>query len=391
MTKRRSHGDGSVFQRARDGKWVAQIDLGYVAGKRKRITLTGKTEREVRQRLKDALRAKDDGHLHTPSKLTVGHFLETWLTDIVEPSSRAYKTKSFYRFNVDKHIGPAIGGIALAKLSRADIQTMLKVTRESGAGDRTIQAMHSTLRVALNEAVEHGHIRINPAANIKVARPQRNPDRVHAIDRDTVMQLMEAARTERLGAMLFVLPMLGVRKGELLGLRWSRIDFDQRVVTIDTAVERRIGEGMRFTTPKGDRRRSSYLPDACIEALRRHKAQQAHERLHAGSAWEDHDLVFCTPMGKILDEAAPNHLVNRLAAKLGLPPERIHNFRHTTATTAGHVTHGDLHAIKTQLGHSSISVTADMYTHVLADSQRRLGEGIGDYYAIPPERLHQPG
>ena len=129
------------------------------------------------------------------------------------------------------------------------------------------------------------------------------------------------------------------------------------------------------------------LPEQCAEALRRHRRLQAEQRMAAGALWNDNDLVFCTAVGRLLDEGTPNRLLNRLCDTIGVPRERVHNLRHTAATIAGEVSGGDLHAIMALLGHSTISTTIDMYRHVVPESQQRLADGIAAYFASGEERL----
>lgn len=381
MSKRRAHGDGSVFQRSRDGRWVAELDLGWVDGKRKRRTFTAATEKEARQRLRTAMRDLEAGHLVEPSKMSVADFLIAWLNEVVDPSGRKPKTKAFYRFNVERYLVPTIGNVRLDRLSRRDVQLLIAGLGQRGKGPRTIQAVHSTLRAALCEAVKRRLLADNPAQDVEVPRPTRDPAVVHAVGREACEVLLRAAPGERLGEMFVLMLMLGLRKGEVLALRWSRIDFEQRTLVVDSTAQRHPGVGMVIqTSTKTGRVVVHALAPSCIEALRVRRARQAEERLRAGAAWNDLDLVFSTLFGAVLDEKVPNVLMNRVLAEAGLPSERVHNLRHTSGTAAGQVAGGDLHVVKNHLGHASITTTVDMYQHVLPESRRRLADALDEHF-----------
>ena len=381
MSGRRGHGEGSIYQRDRDGRWVAVLDLGFQDGKRRRATVTGKTRREAAERLKLITKANDDGEIVVPSKVVLRTFMHRWLDEVVDPSDLADGTKSFYRTQAIKHIIPSIGDVPLTKLGLADIDRLLSIKRGEGLSARSVQAIHATLRRSLKQAVRWGLIRSNPAVYAEVPTPRRDQSKVHSLDRESIVRLLRAAEGERLEALLVLLIMLGLRKGEALALRWSRVDLDSGVLTIDCSIYRKKGVGMTLKETKTRHSvRSLSLPEQCATLLRQHKRQQIAERLLAGPYWEDHDLVFCTPNGQAVDLKVPNLLLHDLCDRVGIPRERVHNLRHSAATTAGEVAQGDLGMVKNMLGHSSITVTIDMYRHILPESQQRLGKAIGDYY-----------
>ena len=381
MSARRGHGEGSIHKRERDGRWVAVLDLGFEAGKRRRVSVTGRTRREVSDRLKAMTKAHDEGDVVVPSRLRVSAFLQRWLDEVVDPSDLSDSTKSFYRTQVLKHLIPSIGDLVLAKLTLADVERLLAKERSDGLSARSVQAIHATLRRALKHAVRWGMIRHNPASEAEVPSPRRDDAKVHALDRDSIVRLLGAAEGDRLEAMIVLLAMLGLRKGEALALRWSRVDMDAGVLTVDSSLYRKKGVGMVLKEPKTRHSvRSLSLPEQCLVLLRQHKRNQIAERLLAGPDWQDRDLVFCTSVGTALDLKAPNVLLDRLCDAAGISRERVHNLRHSAATTAGEVAQGDLGLVKSMLGHSSIAVTIDMYRQILPESQQRLGKAIGDYY-----------
>lgn len=388
MTKRRAHGDGSIHRRTRDGRWVGVLDLGYIDGRRSRRTFTATTQAEARQKLKAAQKAAEAGLIAT-TPMSLRTFLGRWLEEIVDSGTLATKTRVFYRGTCARHIVPALGDVRLDRLSVRDVERFLAAKRESGLGTRSVQAMHATLRRALGVAVRWGLLSRNVASAVQVARPVRDTDRVHAMPRDVVLALVVASRQTRLGAMVSITLMTGLRKGEVLALKWSDVDIDNGTLIVMRSAYRKGGVGMLTKTTKTDRVRTISLPRQAAEILREHKRDQAAMRLAAGPLWRADDFVFTTEVGGLLDEKVPNTILHRVCAKAGLPPERFHNLRHSAAMTAASASHGDLHAVKNLLGHASISTTLDTYGHSMTESQRRLGEVMGDWFDNAPSGLQK--
>jgi integrase len=279
----------------------------------------------------------------------------------------------------ERHLVPTIGGIALDRLRPADIERLIAEKTREGKSSRTVQAIVTVLRIALKDALRRSLVTTNVATVVRTPRPRRDPDRVHALDKTTALRLLAAARGERLEALLWVLLFLGLRKGEALALRWSRVDLDTGTLHVDANVSRKIGGGQFLKDPKNETSsRTVAIPPGVVVALQAHRARQLRERLAAGGAWQDRGMVFCTPTGELLDLKAPNDFLTALCKRSGVPNERVHNLRHTTATMIGEATGGDYGAIKSVLGHSSISVTTDMYRHIATDYQRRAVAGAAD-------------
>ena len=201
--------------------------------------------------------------------------------------------------------------------------------------------------------------------------------------------MVDASRHIRLGAIVPFLLMTGLRKGELLALKWSDLDIDTDTLTVSRSAYRRPGVGMVTKPTKTDRQRTISMPRQCVELLREHRRYQASQRLAIGPLWQDHGLVFTTEAGGYLDEKVPNTVLHRVCKAIGLPPERVHNLRHSAAMTAASASHGDLHLVKNLLGHASISTTLDTYGHRMTESQVRLGEAMSDWFDARPRS--EPG
>jgi len=231
--KRRGHGEGTLYQRP-DGKWCAQLDLGWRDGKRVRRSLYGATRREVVEKLAAARRAIESGLQPTSDRLTVAAYLEDWLNanrSTVRPS-----TWTRYAGMVRTHHAPRIGRIPLSKLAAGDVERMLRDMADTGLSARTCHHARAILRTALARAVRHGVILRNAAA---LAEPPRVVHReVEAWDSAQVRTFLDATRGHRLEALFTVAIVTGLRQGELLGLRWSDLDAVAGTLTVRHSLQR---------------------------------------------------------------------------------------------------------------------------------------------------------
>ncbi len=371
MVKRRTRGqnEGSIYQR-QDGRWVAVLNLGWKNGKRDRKYLYGKTRAEVAEKLNARLRDRHQGLPISSERLTVAQFLDRLLEDVVKPKCQP-STYGSYAGHVRLHIVPALGRRPLAKLSPQDVQQMLQTKLAAGLSPRTVQSYRTTLRVALARAVKWGLIARNVAALV-------DPPRVERVERkapspEEVRRLLDAARGNRHEALYTVAVALGLRQGEALALRWQDIDFDNRTLRVRWALQRINGE-LRFKEPKTQAsRRTIALPDATVAALRAHKVRQLEERLVAGTKWQDHDLVFPSRKGTPYDASELREQFYKLLSRAGLPHYRFHDLRHCCASLllAQQV---PPRVVMEILGHTQISTTMDLYSHVMPAARRNAAD-----------------
>lgn len=374
---RRGHGEGSIYKR-KDGRWAATVDLGRVDGKRHRKTVYGKTQQEVIDKRKALLRRIEDGISVADDRLTVAKFLKGWLADTVEPSDLADSTKASYADIVDRHLIPKLGQTRLNKLAPQHVQSLLNALRGAGYSPRTVQYVHAVLRRALGQAERWGLVTRNVARLVDVPRPRTDPSKVHALTLEEARRLLDAAKGDRLYALYVVVLMLGLRRGEALGLRWADVDLDAGTVRVEQQVIRVPGQGLVVSPlPKtASSRRINHLPSSALDALRQHRLQQLQERLRAGERWQEHDLVFPSSVGTPIEPRNLTRHLHRLCEAAGLKPERFHNLRHTAASI-GFAEGLDPKMIQHMLGHSAIGVTMDTYTHLLPGLQKEAAERIG--------------
>jgi integrase len=370
--RKRANGEGTVCRR-RDGRWIAAATLGLDRdGRPVRRTVYGRTQAEAREKL-DALRAEvAGGAAPAPERATLGEFTDRWLEDCVRPN-RAKATYRSYAGTVRNHVAPVIGGVPLRRLSPQHVQAMLSEMGRRGASPRTRQMTYAVLRAALGQAVRWGLVPRNPCDAVDRPRVPRREARF--LDEAGVRALLEAARGDPLEALAVTAVTTGMRQGELLGLQWG--DVDLKAGTL--AVRRQLVEEAKGRPVLGElkttrSRRLVVLPEIAIGALRSHKA---------GLAVAQHPtaLVFTDSRGNPLRKT---NLLRRwyhpLVAKAGLPRSRFHDLRHTHATLL--LSQG-VHpkVVQERLGHASVTMTLDTYSHVTpslqAEAAVRLDAALG--------------
>ncbi|GGN81419.1 hypothetical protein GCM10011579_067960 [Streptomyces albiflavescens] len=236
--------------------------------------------------------------------------------------------------------------------------------------------VHAVLKSALEHAVREDELPRNVARNVKTTTPR--PRRFQPLTAAEARQLLHAANGDRLNALYELALRTGLRKGELLGLRWEDLDLDGGTATIHRSLQRTRSQGLTVLNTKtlASERRIA-LPTECLSSLNIHQEQQQEERQAAGTGWTDNGLVFTTPNGKPLDPTNATRRFRRLLESAGLRAIRFHDLRHSTATLL--LEQGiDLVVIKELLGHAHIGVTAGVYAHVRLRLQRQAIDTLGN-------------
>lgn len=366
---RRSAGEGAVYETS-DGRYRGAIVLTDPSGERSvRRYVSGRNRAEVVRRL-DELRREGAAGFATGE--TLGAFLGTWSTRVRARLRPA--THREYSRHVRDYWIPTLGARAMTKLAPADVERAMAELVERGLSPQTVRHARSTLRRALHDAQRDGLVTRNVAA---LARPPRVERReMHALSAGDVARLLEATVEDVHGPLYSVAVGTGLRLGELLGLSWADVDLEGRQLTVRRALARSYGGGYALAEPKTARsRRTVMLPAVAVDGLRRQKARQAAAKLAAGTAWQDGDgLVFTDAVGRPLGPYNVSRAWRTTADRIGLAV-RLHDLRHTAATLM--LANGvPMKVVSDALGHSSIAVTADVYSHVTPELRREAADAM---------------
>src|SRR5580704_7122176 len=345
--RRRGNNEGSIYK-MQDGRWRAAVSVGKdTNGKPKRQVFTKATRHEVQDELAKALRDVQLGLPIVSEKQTVSKFLDHWLSQVVKASVRP-KTFRSYSDLVKNHISPSIGDIPLGKLSVQHVREFLssklavqELPRKTLSA-RTVKHLLVTLRGALSVAVRDGQIQRNVAALVDPPRVPKTEPKVFSPEQ--ARAFLNATKSSRLEAAFTTAVAIGLRQGEILGLRWSDIDFETGELTVRAALQR-VNKKLVQVEPKSARsRRKIQLPAVCVESLARHKLDQdLIRRKWAGTRWQETGYVFATRIGTPMDARdllREYYAITRPKAKNkeGPPPQvpfpaiRFHDLRHSAAT-----------------------------------------------------------
>jgi integrase len=306
-------------------------------------------------------------------KMTFGEYLDRWLRDVVKGSVARHTYKD-YEGKVRLHPKPTLGRVKLKDLTPAHLQALYRKKTEDGLSPRTVEYVHSTARKALAKAEEWDLVRKN------VARYARPPAKKHKEHRTlTVPQskaFFAAAAGDRLEALYVLALTTGLRRGELLGLKWADIDLENTTLSVNRSMDTLYGPPEEKAPKRQSSRRTVLLVPEAVAALRLHRRRQAEERLAAGPAWRERDLVFPTTLGTLtLGDNLLKRNLRPLLEKAGLPPLTFHELRHTFATF--HLASGGKpKVIQEILGHSSIKTTMDTYSHLILGMQEEAAERL---------------
>lgn len=366
-----------------EGSWAIVLDVGHDPITKKRQqkwhTVRG-TKRDAQREMTRLLNELRTGVYVEPSKVRVRDYLDRWLADYAR-ASVAPKTFERYAEIVRCHLAPALGEHPLSELRPLDIQSYYSRALQSGRHDgkgglslRTILHHHRILRQALQQAVKWQLLARNPADAVEPPHPRRKE--MLALDEPQIAMLLEAARPNRLLHLSVLLAVTtGMRRGEILALRWRDIDFEPGVLSVRQSLEE-TKAGLAFKEPKSEKaRRTIALPELAIEGLRRRKADQARVKLMMGRSYEDHDLVCCQDDGRPLHPTSLTHVFVNLLRRRNLIRVRFHDLRHSHATI---LLRKGVHPkiVSERLGHSTVGITLDVYSHVMPGMQEEAARKI---------------
>ena len=365
---------GQIIKRS-ENTWVIRIYLGRdERGKRKyrNKTFHG-TKKDAQKYLTAKLREKDLGILIEPTFLTLNEFLDRWLETAVKPRV-SLRTADNYRFLLQKYIREPLGGYRLENLQTLDIQKVYAEMQASGLSARTVKHAHITLQDALKQAVKWNLLQKNVAEFCELPKVIRKEKRV--LSPSEAKRFLEVSNEMPKGLIFEFALLSGMRPEEYLGLQWKDLDFERFTAQVRRALVRHNGV-WTFEQPKTAKsNRIVSLPKSLMVKLKTHKRMQNERRLKYGLVWENHDLIFCCR------EGTPHGLRNityryfrPILEKAGLPQIRLYDLRHTHATLLL-IAEENPKIVAERLGHSSVVLTLDTYSHVLPTMQKNAVEKL---------------
>lgn len=379
---RAAQGSGTIRQRS-DGRWEARFTVGRDPGTGKQIqrSVYGSTQKEVRQKLSQAIAAVDERTYTAPNKMTVGQWLDIWTAEYLGDIKP--KTVESYQCQIRNHIRPAMGAI---KLEALDAHTIQKLYNRLSAGKdgkpglspKSVKIVHGVLHKALQQAVEIGYLRTNPADACKLPRAEK-PE-IKPLDNDAMASFVKAIQGHRFETIYLTMLFTGMRRGEVCGLTWDCVDLNRGTILINKQLQNVPGQpgDYRLISTKNSKGRSITAAASVVQLLRKHRTQQLRDRLAAGPLWQDNNLVFCNEVGSHLSPSTVYHNYKRIVASIGLPDARLHDLRHSYAVAALRAG-DDIKTVQGNLGHHAASFTLDVYGHVTEEMKQASADRMEQY------------
>lgn len=370
---RAAHGTGTIRKKTviRNGKtyefWEARYTAGADPGTGKQIqrSISGKTQKEVAQKLKAVLRDLDTHTYTAPNKMTLGEWLDTWLAEYVQPSVKPL-TYSTYETRIRTRLKPSLGNIKLTELNATQIQALCNdLTRKEALAPKTVKNTHGILHKALAQAVDLKYIPFNPADSVKLPRMEKKE--IEPLTEEEISAfLAELEKGEPLARLFMVTLFTGMREGEVCGLSWDAVNFTDGTITVKQQLQKgkEKGSGYYIATTKSGKARTITAAPYVMNLLKEQLAQQRKEHLEFGFAWQNEmNLVFTKPDGSFIPMQTVLKRFKKIAEKIGRPDARFHDLRHTYAVMS--LQEGDdVKTVQQNLGHATASFTLDIYGHV---------------------------
>ncbi|NBM20143.1 site-specific integrase [Streptomyces sp. GC420] len=395
---KRANGEGSITIR-KDGTYHGRVFVTTTSGIRRRVSVYGKTREEIRQKITE-LQAQENKGVPTPdTNMNLEQYLTYWLARVVSVHRRP-KTYQGYESVVRVHLIPGLGKKKIRTLRAAEVRSWLaRVAAECqcckhgldkarpepkccAAGEccrsvlsrRMVQSIHAVLRNALQNAVREELIVRNVAQLVQVPTPSYGTGKGLSVAEARL--LLREARADRLYALYVLALVMGMRRGELLGLRWDAVNLERESLIVERSLQRVQGELMLVAPKTVSSVRTIPLPPIVVEALREHQERQAQERAAAGIEWREHGLLFASRIGTPLEPDNLRRSWHPLRKRLGLEL-RFHDLRHSAVSLLL-----DLgvppHTVRQIAGHSDIGVTMKVYAHASLDEQRKALNRLGE-------------
>ena len=380
MAKKRANGEGNIRKR-KDGRWEGRFTAGHDPATGKQIikNVLGKTQAEVKEKLKKALVEAGQVDFTKSGKYTVGAWMDEWFENVamikVRPSSH-----QTYKGYIDNHIKPNIGNIPLEKLTTMDLQKFYRKLLTKGRVDRieskeqpkglsakTVRNINQVISSAMDVAVAQKIIPANPTNACEL--PKVEHQEMQTIPAEQLQAFLDEARASGVYEMYYIELATGLRRGELLGLKWQDVDWKNGIIKVRRQVARVDGQIVEAPLKTKNSYRAVTISQQAIEVLKQQKAKT------------NDTYVFPSPNGGPISPDSVNNMLKRVLERAGIPKVRFHDLRHTFATIA--LQNGvDIKTVSGMLGHFSAGFTLDTYAHVTTSAQKEAAQTMGNVLSM---------
>ena len=389
MANKRANGEGTIVKNMRNGVqkgWRASITIGRDDnGKIKRKEFIGKTQQEVKKKLEEYKKEMLLGTISSDDKITVSEWYHTWLFDY---RIKDLKPKSFEKYEgiYRNYIKDSeLGKIKLKDLRATHIQRYYNKLQDTKPIS-TIKGINTRLKPCLGEAEKQGYIQKNYCKMVTLPK-DNNKKKIQVLTQQQQKLFIEAIKGHKLEVLFLIALGTGLRLGELLGLKWSDIDFNTGILTVNRTLSRVKNqttgkyEIIEQTPKTKNSNRTIPIPNDILNKLKEHKKNQSKQRLFVGEGYINNNYVFTDDIGNPIDDKKPGRNLKSTLTKLNIEPIKFHALRHTYATRLFEA-NVPPKTVQVLMGHYDISITMDIYTHVMEDAKLEAIEKLNNIFII---------
>ena len=378
MAKKRANGEGNIRKR-KDGRWEGRYTAGHdpVTGKQIFKNVLGKTQPEVKEKLKKALVEAGQVDFTKSGKYTVGTWMDEWFENVAKIKVRPSSHQT-YKGYIDNHIKPNIGNIPLEKLTTMDLQKFYRKLLTKGRVERieaenqpkglsakTVRNINQVISSAMDLAIAQKIILTNPTNACEL--PKVEHQEMQTIPAEQLQAFLDEARATGVYEMYYIELATGLRRGELLGLKWSDIDWKNGIIKVRRQIARIDGEIVEAPLKTKNSYRAVTISPQAVEVLKQQKEKTKELK---------DPYIFPSPNGGPISPDSVNNMLKRVLERAGIPKVRFHDLRHTFATIA--LQNGvDIKTVSGMLGHFSAGFTLDTYAHVTTTAQKEAAQTMG--------------
>lgn len=394
--RKRANGEGSVRQDKKTGRWEAALTIGYnEKGQQRFKYFSAKTQKEALKKLNDYKEQMNKGLAVENNQITVGEWIDYWYDNYVAGKVKI-KTRCDYESSARCHIKPYLGRIKLTELKGMHVQEFYnelsksgRLDKKGGLAPKTIRNIHIAFHRALEQAVHNDLIIKNPSKGVSLPKDTKKP--IEILSQEEQKQLVGKCFDHPWGMAIFLTLYSGMRLGEVLGLTWKDVNFEQNCISInkqvgriqnfDPKVESKTLLCIRNQTKTSSSNRVIAIASIVMEKLKEHKTSQETHRKKWKGGYNNLNMVFCREDGNLVDPKTFQDFYLSTLKKAGIGHKRFHALRHTFATRAMEV-NSHIKAVSNILGHASIQITLDTYSHVSQDLQQETMQKIVDNFLV---------